>query len=70
MIFSFCLFSSEDSSSPVPRAEAVINRINEPIAQSVTNSSLQHVQAYPNNSIDASANENIDHYHHQPTNDM
>lgn len=65
-----CYFSSEDSSSPVPRAEAVINRTNEPIAQPVSNTSLQHVQAYPTSSIDTSTNETIDHYHHQSNNDM
>ncbi len=59
--------SSEGSSSPVPRAEAVINRSNEPIAQP----SLQHVQTYPTNTIDTPTNDNVDHYHHhQSTNDV
>jgi hypothetical protein len=68
---TFFYSSSEGSSSPVPRAEAVINRTNEPIAQPVSNTSLQHVQAYPTTTIDTSANDNIDHYHHhQSPNDM
>jgi hypothetical protein len=59
--------SSEGSSSPVPRAEAIINRTNEPIAQP----SLQHVPAYPTNIIDTSVIDNVDHYHHhQSTNDV
>ena len=64
----FLYSSSEGSSSPVPRAEAVINRSNEPIAQP----SLQHVQTYPPNQIDTSANDNVDHYHHhhQSNNDV
>jgi hypothetical protein len=65
----FFYSSSEGSSSPVPRAEAVINRSNEPIAQP----SLQHVQTYPPNPIDTSANDNVDHYHHhhhQSNNDV
>ncbi len=73
--FNFLLFasifhrvysSSEGSSSPVPRAEAVINRTNEPIAQP----SLHHVQTYPTNPIETSVNDNIDHYHHPSTNDV
>jgi hypothetical protein len=59
--------SSEGSSSPVPRVEAVINRSNEPIVQP----SLQQVQTYPTNPIDTSINDNVDHYHHhQSTNDV
>ncbi|CAF3456065.1 unnamed protein product [Rotaria sp. Silwood1] len=72
-LLDYCQHStphSEDSSSPVPRAEVVINRINEPIAQPVSNTSLQHVQAYPTSTIDTSANEPIDHYHHQSPNDV
>ncbi|CAF3987484.1 unnamed protein product [Rotaria magnacalcarata] len=72
-LLDYCQHStphSEDSSSPVPRAEVVINRANEPIAQPVSNTSLQHVQAYPTSSIDTSANETIDHYHHQSNNDV
>jgi len=76
IIFHFSIYykilysSSEGSSSPVPRAEAVINRTNESIVQPVSNTSLQHVQPYPTNTIDTSANDNVDHYHHQSTNDM
>jgi hypothetical protein len=67
----FFYFSSEGSSSPVPRAEAIINRTNEPIAQPLSNTALQHVQTYPTNPIDTSINDNIDHYHHhQSTNDV
>ncbi|CAF1220241.1 unnamed protein product [Adineta steineri] len=73
-LLDYCQHStphSEGSSSPVPRAEAVINRTNEPIAQAVSNTSLQHVQTYPPNTIDTSINDNIDHYHHhQSTNDV
>jgi len=70
IIKSFIL-SSEGSSSPVPRAEAVINRTNESIVQPVSTTSLQHVQTYPTSTIDASANDNVDHYHHhQSTNDV
>ena len=69
-IMNSSIFSSEGSSSPVPRAEAVISRISEPIAQPVSNTSLQHVQAYPTATIDTSTNENVDQYHHQLTNDM
>lgn len=71
-ISKLCFFlSSEGSSSPVPRAEAVINRTNESISQPVTNPSLQHIQSYPSNTIDTSANDNIEHYHHhQSSNDV
>lgn len=72
-LLDYCQHStphSEGSSSPVPRAEAIINRANEPIAQPVSNTSLQHVQSYPPNVIDTSTNDNIDHYHHQSTNDV
>ncbi|UJR37007.1 hypothetical protein I4U23_029714 [Adineta vaga] len=72
-LLDYCQHStphSEGSSSPVPRAEAVINRTNESITQPVSNTSLQHVQTYPPNTIETSGNDNIDHYHHQPTNDV
>ena len=65
-----CLFSSEGSSSPVPRAEAVINRTTEPIVQRLANTSLHNVQTYPPSTSETSVTDNIDHYHHQPTSDV
>lgn len=67
LILYLFLTSSEGSSSPVPRAEVVLNRSNEPIVQQ----SLQHVQTYPPNPNEALPADNVDHYHHaQPNNEM
>jgi hypothetical protein len=63
-------FSSEGSSSPVPRAEPVINRPIDSIATPVSNTSLQHVQTYPPTVVDPSVNDNVDHYHDHSTNDV
>ena len=65
LFFSFqssSSFSSEGSSSPVPRAEVVLNRSNEPLVQQ----SLQHVQTYPANTNETLPSDNVEHYHHPP----
>lgn len=64
LILRLLLFSSEGSSSPVPRAEVVLNRSNEPIVQQ----SLQHVQTYPPNTNEPLPSDNVDHYHHPQSN--
>lgn len=62
MSIIFCS-SSEGSSSPVPRAEVVLNRSNEPLVQQ----SLPHVQTYPANTNEPLPPDNVEHYHHLPS---